>query len=554
MTYSTKTRALLLSGFIGTVLLAACGGGGSNSSAPVSNNPTPPPVSSGPTWTQGVFASEGQFKNRCASPRSGTNPATGNPFPDVAGSTLFENHWLRSWSNNTYLWYNEITDQNPANFSNRLTYFETLKTTRTTASGTPVDQFHFTQNTAEYQQRVSSGSSAGYGLDLALLRTSPPRDIRIAYTDPNTPASAANIARGAIILEVDGVDAVNGGSQSDVDKLNAALFPNSAGESHTFVIQDLGAAQTRSVTLTSQVVTSSPVNRTEVINTPSGNVGYILFNTFGTSIAEEQIVDAMTAMNNSNVNDLVIDLRYNGGGFLAISAQLGYMVAGNARTNGRTFDALTFNNKHTVTNPVTGNPIRPTPFIDQGVGFTVPEGQSLPSLNLNRVFILSTSGTCSASEALINGLRGVDVEVILIGTRTCGKPYGFYATDNCGETYFTVQFRGENDKGFGDYSDGFNPANASDTLGERVVGCAVPDDFGNALGDENEALLSAALQYRETGVCPVTNATQKAVISYSDPSVIAPGDLMSDLRIQNRIRLDNIRIENRPAPSKGKRR
>ncbi len=529
-----------------SAVLSACGGGGS-SAAPVSPS-VPPPVSSAPTWTAGVFAAESQFKNRCAAPRSGINPATNDPYPDVAGSTLYENHWLRSWSNNTYLWYNEITDLDPGTFNDRLAYFARLKTNRTTASGTPVDQFHFTIPTDEYQQRVSSGASAGYGFELAILNSSPPRDIRIAYTDPNTPASAANIMRGAKVLQVNGVDAVNGGSQADVDTLNAALFPSGAGQSHTFVLQDAGSAQSRTVSLTSQIVTSSPVNRTRIINTPNGNMGYILFNTFGTSIAEEQIVTAMNQMAGSNVTDLVIDLRYNGGGFLAISAQLGYMVAGAVNTNGRIFDALTFNDKHPTINPVTGQTISPTPFYDETLGFSLAEGQNLPSLNLNRVFILSTDGTCSASEALINGLRGIDVEVVQIGSKTCGKPYGFYATDNCGETYFTVQFRGENNKGFGDYSDGFNPANASTVFGEMITGCAVPDDFSNQLGDESEALLAAALQYQASGTCPATSLTVKPSADISKPisDIAAEGDLLADPRVQQRLRLKTLRIENMP--------
>ena len=59
-------------------------------------------------------------------------------------------------------------------------------------------------------------------------------------------------------------------------------------------------------------------------------------------------------------------------------------------------------------------------------------------------------------------LRGIDIEVIQIGSTTCGKPYGFYGLDNCGTTYFTVQFRGVNAKGYGDYSDGFSPSNLAD--------------------------------------------------------------------------------------------
>ena len=102
----------------------------------------------------------------------------------------------------------------------------------------------------------------------------------------------------------------------------------------------------------------------------------------------------------------------------------------------------------------------------------------------------------------MNGLRGIDIEVIQIGSTTCGKPYGFYAQENCGTTYFTTQFRGVNAKGYGDYSDGFSPSNLAEAEGEPVPGCAVDDDFSQPLGDKSEAMLSAALNYLKNGTCP----------------------------------------------------
>ncbi len=96
--------------------------------------------------------------------------------------------------------------------------------------------------------------------------------------------------------------------------------------------------------------------------------------------------------------------------------------------------------------------------------------------------MLTTDDTCSASEAFMNGLRGIDVEVIQIGGKTCGKPYGFYPQDNCGTTYFSIQFSGINFKGFGDYADGFNPTN-SPVFAADVKGCPVADDFSKVLGD-----------------------------------------------------------------------
>jgi hypothetical protein len=129
-------------------------------------------------------------------------------------------------------------------------------------------------------------------------------------------------------------------------------------------------------------------------------------------------------------------------------------------------------------------------------------GQPLPTLNLPRVFVLTGPNTCSASESIMNSLDGVDVEVIQIGSTTCGKPYGFYALDNCGTTYFTIQFKGENDKGFGDYTDGFSATNQTGTAGTVVPGCSVADDFTHALGDPTENRLATALTYRDGQACP----------------------------------------------------
>jgi hypothetical protein len=130
----------------------------------------------------------------------------------------------------------------------------------------------------------------------------------------------------------------------------------------------------------------------------------------------------------------------------------------------------------------------------------------LPTLNLPRVFVLTGGTTCSASESIINSLVGVNVQVIQIGSTTCGKPYGFYPTDNCGTTYFSIQFQGVNAMGQGGYSDGFSPANtASGVVGLQLPGCSVADDFSHALGDPAEGRLSTALAYAASAgpfVCP----------------------------------------------------
>src|SRR6056297_2713027 len=123
LTKLTRAAALIASGAV----LAACGGGGGGGSSPAPTFvlPPPPPASQSPSWTQGVFEPASAFKDQCAVPRTGVD-IEGNPFSDVQGELLDELFWLRSWSDETYLWNDEIVDQDPARFNNRLDYFEEL--------------------------------------------------------------------------------------------------------------------------------------------------------------------------------------------------------------------------------------------------------------------------------------------------------------------------------------------------------------------------------------------------------------------------------------------
>ncbi|GAB5459664.1 MAG: S41 family peptidase [Henriciella sp.] len=525
-----SASALLL----GAAALTACGGGGGGgSSTPTTlSPPPPPPPASGPSWTAGVFEAASTFKDQCLAPRSGVN-IEGDPFTDQQGTLEEELFWLRSWTEETYLWNDEVTDQDPTNFSTPISYFGVLKTNAVTASGEDKDDFHFSQSTEDFLEQRNSAPTSGYGVSLAFFSNAIPRDVRVRYTEPGSPASTpvlgqVPLPRGSRILAVDGVDLVNDGSQSGVDTLNAGLFPEFAGETHSFTVRDVDGTE-RTFNLTSQNIAQAPVNRFSVINTPTGDVGYILFNTFSPRASEEAIVNAISSLEAQGVTDLVLDLRYNGGGLLAVASQLAYMIAGDAQTgaktsNPKTFEQLQFNADAGNTNPVEGGFNAPIPFYDETLGFeNLVAGAALDSLNLPRVFILSTGNTCSASEAVINGLRGIDVEIILIGNITCGKPYGFYPTDNCGETYYTIQFRGVNDKGFGDYSDGFVPMNSTFTFGERVAGCIVADDYTKELGDETEGLLAAALDYRSTGACPAVVPKTVPVAAVSSSSKASLG-------------------------------
>ncbi|HEX7062025.1 MAG TPA: S41 family peptidase [Woeseiaceae bacterium] len=515
------TFVVRLLGIAALTALAACGSGGGGE----------PDTGDGGSndWKPGVFKPSSSFAGRCESPRAGTT--------DLEGSVLDENNFLRSYSDETYLWYDEIVDQNPASFTSALAYFDELVTLEMTPSGAPKDRFHFTISTDEWERLSQSGESAGYGAQWAVLEPNPPsRVVRVAYTEPDSPATAPTVqlARGADVLTVDGASVANGNANT----LNAGLFPAAAGEPHTFTIRDLGSTVTREITMTSAIVTSSPVQNVKSVDTPMGKVGYLLFNDH-IATAEGQLIDAVEQLAAESVQHLVVDLRYNGGGFLAIASEFAYMIAGAVPTAGATFEEIRFNDKHPTTDPVTGEPLVPMPFFDETLGFSpsAPEGQPLPSLNLQKVYVLAGPDTCSASESIINSLRGVDVEVVLVGATTCGKPYGFYPTDNCGTTYFTIQFQGFNNQGFGDYGDGFSPQN--DPFGEAIPGCSVHDDFDHALGDPLEARFKTALDLIQGGSCPApTGAAPERGLAkpgaLHPPDGIAPKDPWRENRILRR--------------------
>jgi len=511
---SAGSNAALRTALAASLLTLVACGGGSGSSGPEprysgfssssisfrsSSSSSSAPVGPDLTWTKGVYADADDFWSLCENPRSGIAPYNDLPYPDQAGSSAAENFFLRSLTHDYYLWYDEVADIDPALYSTA-DYFAQMKTTARTPTGTLKDQFHWSDNTAEYRKRNESGLEAGYGAVWVMISPAPPRQALVSYVQPNSPAAQQGLSRGAQILEIDGVDFINDNTKTGVETLSTGLYPEALNESHTFKLLDLNASNPRTVTLTSAETTIAPTPTVKTLATSSGKVGYILFNSH-IATAETALANAIEQLRSAGVNDLVLDIRYNGGGYLDIANQLAYMIAGDKARN-KTFSTIQFNDKHPSIDPFTGYDLTPQAFHSTTLGFSESGGQALPTLNLNRVYVLTGGNTCSASESIINGLRGIDVDVVQIGTATCGKPYGAYMVDNCGESYFTVQFKSANAKGYGEYSDGFFPGGAASSNPAELPGCQIGDDYTHLLGDPSEARLAAALHYRKTGSCP----------------------------------------------------
>ncbi len=496
-------RVMTLAAF---AALAACGGGGGGGGGAVSAPALAAPAAADPVVASSTVA------GKCALPRGGLDPATGVAYPDRSGSAADEKTWVRGWIDETYLWFDEVpTNLVAANYATPVSYFDALKTPQLTASGRAKDRYHFTLPTADYRAQSQSGIGVGYGFELALLSASPPRDVRVAFSEPDSPAAQAGIVRGTKLVAIDGIDVANG---TNVAALNAALAPAQAGETHSFTLRAPDGGE-RAVTLTSARITQTPVQNVKIFSTPSGSVGYLQFNEH-LATAEVQLLAAFNQFLAAGVSDLVLDMRYNGGGLLDIASELAYMIGPTAATNGTVFERMQFNRK----NPF-GLDLA-LPFYSTTRGLSAPPLQPLPKLGLSRVTVLTGPDTCSASESVVNGLRGVGVAVNLVGGATCGKPYGFFPQDNCGTTYFAIQFRGVNQQGFGDYSDGFVPT------------CTVADDFDHALGDLAEGRLAAALALRSTGACPTPSANKAEVARSKVEAGGTPYLVRSPLR-ENRI-------------------
>ena len=503
MAYNFKQALIVATASATVSFITACGGGGSNSASstppPVLTTATPTTTTSSapavPDFVANQFPPSSQLQALCEIVRTDTD-LNGNRRPDQQGELLHELFWLRSWMNETYLFFDQVMDRDPNDFTDAATYFDELLVSP------PTDRFSFLQTTEDFETRFSGAPTFGYGAEFAVLNNALPRDWRVSFTQAGSPAEINGLTRGARILTIDGADFLNGNSNAEIDTITAGLFPNSIGESHVFGVRYPDGTEDE-ITIESTSLTIEPVNVVDIIEQGGRNIGYLHFNSFGPSTGQGQLIDAFETFEDAQIDDLVLDLRYNGGGLLFLAAQLGYMVAGTQSSN-RIFYAQEFNSRDPGRNPISGERVSPILFQSETLRFSDDDpagGTPLPTVNLDRVFVLTTERSCSASEGIINGLIGIGVEAIQIGTRTCGKATGQFPTDNCGITFVPLHFRGVNANGFGDYDGGFAPGQMTGSAGPVIMGCEVNDDFSNALGDPNEAQLASALNFAETGTC-----------------------------------------------------
>lgn len=228
--------------------------------------------------------------------------------------------------------------------------------------------------------------------------------VRLVFN--GSPADQAGLQRGQVFNAVDGIDLT-------VDNLNNLLNQNSYtlnladynDNGTPEVADDTIESNSQSVSLTKINFTRNPVVTTEVINLNGTNIGYLHYTGFNNNF-ETQLNQAFATFAGANVQQLVVDLRYNPGGVINTAARLGSMITG--QFNGQVFSKLFYNEDLQSNNT------------DFNFTNTISGGAPINSLNLSKVYVITSSRSASASELLINSLRPY-IEVVQVGDVTSGK-------------------------------------------------------------------------------------------------------------------------------------
>jgi carboxyl-terminal processing protease len=314
----------------------------------------------------------------------------------------------------------------------------------------------------EYHQYFEEGTMVGHGFMLGLDEG---ENIRIAFVYPTTQAYDQEIRRGWIVTKVNGTTATP-------DNVFNLLGEPEIGLTNTITfINANGVTVTR--TLAKEEIDISPVVHYEILNQGTDKIGYLVFQDF-IEVANDQLDEVFDSFKNAGINEIIIDLRYNGGGAVNVAEHLAGWLLGKDYGN--------------------------QPFIKYQHNMNLAGSEdttiNLPAnaagLSLGRIFFIGTEYTASASELMINGVKPY-VESILVGRTTHGKPVGMYPFSFTQYDYVVlpVCFKYSNADNEGDFYEGL------------PVMLPAGDDMTRDFGDPEEASLRAVLEYIETGAVPL---------------------------------------------------
>jgi C-terminal processing protease CtpA/Prc len=364
--------------------------------------------------------------------------------------------YLYSAMNTKYLWYKLMPDVVKEDYKDPYELLDAMKYKT-------LDNWSFVQTYDEYLT-YTQGSFVGHGISMGLDPTK--KVIRIAQIFKNSPLYAKGVRRGWIVKELNGTDLAPIFIARDSAAYNHLIGKAQAGVTNTFLFQ-IPDGRDSTITSTKSSFTLNSVILYDTLHLKSGITGHLVFDQF-IPPSNQELKTAFAFFKQNSIIDLIVDLRYNGGGDFSVLTNMASYIAGAAKFN-MPFIKLINNDKNTTNNQT---------FNFKTVSYP---------LNLTRLITINTRATASASEDLINGLKP-HLNVISIGDTTEGKPVGMelvqYQTNYM---FWPITFSAVNSANQGEFYKGIAP--------EKYV----PDDISRDWNDRNESCLKEAIYYLENG-------------------------------------------------------
>lgn len=383
-----------------------------------------------------------------------------------------------------YLWYSELpADINPGSYASPGAMLD--------AVAAPQDRYSFILTRQEYEDRFINATFFGYGF--SSVRADNNSALQIAYVYDDGSAAQNGLRRGDKIIEIEGISVTEWLSRLDAGTAtNDDVYgPNEAGVMRQFVWRKPDNTEQVATFSKSEVSTNTVLHRS-VSTVGDKRVGYLVFNTF-IELSETELEQAFAYFVAEGVDELVLDVRYNGGGLIRVANQLSTQIALNA-VLGEVFVKYQYNDKNSSKNTTTL--------------FSLGAGDS--ALDLGRVLVLTTAGSCSSSELVVNSLAPF-VDVVQIGATTCGKPVG-QQPDIIGDyVLFAINFQTVNALDQGEYFDGLQP------------NCPVSEVITGDWGVADDPLYAEAINYITNGNCSDVAVSSAAVSTKTvKPRLAAP--------------------------------
>jgi C-terminal processing protease CtpA/Prc len=376
-------------------------------------------------------------------------------------TTLGKNLYVRDVMSNLYFWYQHLPRVDATRYASPEAYLEAVRYQ-------PLDsRYSYIADRAATEALVSASQYAGFGFSSTVDAGG---RLRLTQVFPESPADRAGLRRGDRVLEVNGLSV---DELLATGNLSEAYGPPEAGVAGDVLIERGG--ERFQASMTKEPVTIPTVSHTRIFDVDGRRVGYVFFRNF-VEPSYAALAAAFAELRAGGATEMVLDLRYNGGGLVDVAQYLG-SVLGGARTDGQVFAEYFHNDRNTFRNEV--------------LRFTAQPH----AMSLDRLIVIATGVSASASELVINALRPF-MPVVIVGDRTYGKPVGQYAIPFCDKVLAPVSFQLRNANGEGDFFDGL-PAT-----------CPAPDDLSAPIGDPLEGSLREALTVVATGGCSRPSAVE----------------------------------------------